>query len=176
MNILVIAAVLAAGAPAADDFITRAKGKIAISTEDLPTAAADMERLLKPAVHKTSPYRVEGDNSWSVNLVAVLKKEARGAVHVVFYDKDDKAALHKHAPVRAIEVNPAAHNKLLQVPQIEFNADQGFVPGKTYIVRVTELDHNHEVVLAETLLTLTKAKHAAAATPKDSGDDDDFPQ
>jgi hypothetical protein len=155
----VVALFLIAGAPAPgspDDFITPAAGKIVVTTDDLPTEASDMARLLKPAVKKSDPYKVEGDKSWSVNLVAVLKKEAKGSsVHVVFYDRDDKAALKKFEPVRAIEVHPAAHNKLLQVPQVEFNADQGFAGGKTYIVRVTELENNHEVVLAETQMTLT---------------------
>ncbi|HEY4222269.1 MAG TPA: hypothetical protein VGO62_13025, partial [Myxococcota bacterium] len=133
-----LSALAAGGGAAADEFITAAQGKIAISTDDLPTEASDLGRLLKPAAKKTDPYRVEGDKSWSFNLVAVLKHEAKGAsVHVVFYDKDDKEALKKFAPVRAIEVNPAAHNKLLTVPSIQVAEDQGFAAGKTYIVRVT---------------------------------------
>jgi hypothetical protein len=170
MKSLILAAAVALASNAADDFIQAASGKIAISTDDLPTAASDLGRLLKPAAKKTDPYRVEGEKSWGFNLVAVLKKEAKApTVHVVFYDKDDKDALRKFAPVRAIEVNPAAHNRVLQVPSIEVSEDQGFATGKTYIVRVTELENgNKEVVLAETLLQLTKTKPAAAPKEDDA--------
>ena len=164
LNPLVLAAALAlvSSGKDTDDFISAAAGKIAISTDDLPTAASELGRLLKPAASKKDAYRVEGEKSWGFNLVAVLKREAKArTVHVVFYDKDDKDALRKFAPVRAIEVNPAAHNKVLNVPAIEVTEDQGFAGGKTYIVRVTELDSgNKEVVLAESLLTLTKTAPA----------------
>ena len=45
------------------------------------------------AARKSDAYKIEGEHNWTVNVVAVLKKEAKGSVHVVFYDKDDKDAL-----------------------------------------------------------------------------------
>ena len=161
MQMLIVAIALCAGT-STDDFGV-ASGKIVVTDNELPSEAAGLLRLVKPAAKKTDPYRSEGENSWTVNLVAVMKREPKASVNVVFYDKDDKAALAKHEPVRAIEVHPAAHNKVVTVPSVNITADQGFVANKTYIVRVTEIEGGKEIVLAETQLTLVKAKKDAPA-------------
>src|SRR5262249_11570324 len=85
---------------------------------------------------------------WDALLVANLKKPTvRGTVLFVVYDKNDPEAIKQHEVTQIWYVTmPASRNVAARV---QFDPDDGFNAGHSYLLRVVQIIGKREQVLAE---------------------------
>jgi hypothetical protein len=133
-------------------------GKIIVAAEAFPKKVdEELEKFLKEKSKKDSAYSLTNNekNIWDLNMMAFLSKDpGNSGVTVVFYDKDNKEAQKNLEPTQSIEISSKKGNKLISLSSLALSEDAGFVSGKTYIVRVTQLKGSKEVSLAEAQLKL----------------------
>jgi hypothetical protein len=143
----------------AEDLQKTYNGKLVIAVDPFPKKLDDeLSKFLKSNVKKDGRYTVSGDGktSWEVNFLAFLNKDPGGEpLTLVFYDKADKESQKKFEPVQSVDLSSTKGVRVVRVSEIKLDPDSGFIAGKTYLVRATQLRGGKEVVLAEAQLTLS---------------------
>jgi hypothetical protein len=138
------------------------KGKLVISADPTPkTQGEELEKYLQEKSATNGTYTISRSERsfWLCNFVGVLSKDPGGEpMYLVFYDDADKEAQKKFEPIESVELSSKKGTTLLSLSELKISADSGFVEGKTYLVKVTQLKNNKEQILASAKLTLAASK------------------
>lgn len=126
------------------------KGTIIVSDAQIP-ASFDSDQELVTAMKKAKRTAIKGsDGSWTLHLMAFLKKAAGASkVNLVYYD-----VTKKREQVHFTEIDVQANQSTIQLNDQAVTKELGFVAGHKYQVLITRLVGGKEDVYAKAVVTL----------------------